>query len=353
MRNTNIYEIMELAVKEKASDIHLVNELHPAVRKDGQLVQFKDFYVNTPEWLEEQVNLLCNEKQREILNTKKQVDFSVEHAGFRFRVHIYYQKYTPSLILRLINSKIPKFEDLHLPPGINRFLELHDGLVLVTGVTGSGKSTTLASMIDHINRTQSKNIITIEDPIEYVHTHKMSIVNQREVGQDVLSFAEAIKSAMRADPDILLVGEMRDLETIQNAITMAETGHLVFGTLHTKSCPETIDRIIDVFPEAQQQQIRIQLSNTLRGVINQRLVPKVGGGRVPIVEIMYVTDAIRALIKEGGNINAIKDEMLMSSKKVGSQTVYQSVAELLKKGLITQETAIKNVDDLMLLKKFL
>lgn len=353
MKKTNIYEVMEIAIKEKASDIHLVNDLPPTIRKDGLLIQLREFEINTPEWLEEQTNLICNEKQRNTLNEKRQVDFSIEHNGFRFRVHIYYQRYVPSLILRLINSKIPKFEDLNLPLGINRFLEMHDGLILVTGVTGSGKSTTLASMIDHINRTQNKNIITIEDPIEYVHTHKCCVVNQREVGQDVPSFAEAIKSAMRADPDILLVGEMRDLETIQNAITMAETGHLVLGTLHTKSCPETIDRIIDVFPEMQQQQIRIQLANTLKGVINQRLVPKVGGGRVPIVEIMYVTDAIRALIKEGGNINAIKDEMLMNSKKVGSQTVYQSVADLLKRGLITKETAVKNVDDLMLLKKFL
>lgn len=349
----NIYDILKVAVEERASDVHLIFNLRPAIRKDGKLIQLEDCPINDKQWLQEQVASITTMEQMVELENNKQVDFSIENNGCRFRVHVYTQKGACSLILRLIDSVIPKFEDLNLPAGINRFLELYDGLVLVTGVTGSGKSTTLASMIDQINSTQNKNIITVEDPVEYIHHHKKSIINQREVGNDVNSFSDAVKSAMRADPDVLLVGELRDLETIQNAITMAETGHLVFGTLHTKSCPETIDRIIDVFPEMQQQQIRVQLANTLRGVVNQRLVPKVEKGRVPIIEVMFTNDAIRALIKEGGSINAIKDEMLMSSRKTGSQTIYQSVASLLKRGLIDKETAIKNVDDIALLKKFL
>ncbi|MEM4386038.1 MAG: PilT/PilU family type 4a pilus ATPase [Candidatus Anstonellales archaeon] len=348
----NIHSIMDKAIESKASDIHLVCNRKPSLRIDGEIREIESLNVLDEGWLFNQVKVICNESQLEILQKDRQLDFSVKHGEDRFRVHIFYQKQVPTIVMRLINSKIPNLVDLHLPTSINKVLNIHDGMIIVTGVTGSGKSTTLASIIDYINSTESKNIITIEDPIEYVHKHKKSIISQREVGQDVGSFSEAIRSAMRSDPDILLVGEMRDLDTIQNALIMAETGHLVFGTLHTKGCPETVDRMISVF-ESNQQQIRVQVANSLRVVINQRLVPKVGGGRVPIVEIMFVNDAIRALIKEGSNINAIKDEMMMSSKVTGSQTIYQSVVDLLKRGLITQETALKNVDDVNMLKNFL
>jgi twitching motility protein PilT len=223
--------------------------------------------------------------------------------------------------------------------------------VILSGGTGSGKSTTLASLINEINKTQEKHIITIEDPIEFVHPHGRCVVNQREVGSDVENFADAVRSAMREDPDILLVGEMRDLETIQNAITMAETGHLVFATLHTRSAAETIDRIIDVFPPAQQQQVRVQLSSILQGIISQTLVPSVSGGRVPVCEVMFITDAIKSIIKENGPHSSLKDQILFNHKKLGSYTFEQSLAFLYKKGLINRDIAFEHTKDIETFKR--
>jgi twitching motility protein PilT len=250
-----------------------------------------------------------------------------------------------AIALRLIPIKIPQFTDINLPLVLTKLSQLQSGLVLVTGVTGSGKSTTLATIIDEINRNYKKHIITIEDPIEFIHMHNKSIVNQREVGVDVNSFSSATKEAMREDPDIILLGELRDLDTIANAITMAETGHLVFGTLHTRSVSDTVDRLIDVFPPNQQDQIRIQFANSIEVIICQALLPKIGGGRVPCCEIMFQTDAMKSLIKEHANPNAIIDQMLMESKKTGSQTVIQSLAWLITNKLITKENALRGLDE--------
>jgi twitching motility protein PilT len=349
----NLYKILDTSIKAKASDIHLTNKLVPTLRIDGELRKLGGFEVHTPEILATYVEEILNEEQMENYEKDKEADLSISYGDVRFRVHIYRQSESDAIALRTIPTKIPSFEQMNLPLVLKKFTKIQNGLVLITGITGSGKSTTLAAMIDEINRTQSKNIITVEDPIEFIHEHKKSIVNQREIGVDVLSFSRAVRAAMREDPDILLVGELRDLETIQNAITMAETGHLVLGTLHTKSVPETIDRIIDVFPPTQQDQVRIQLANCIEGIVCQDLLPKIGGGRVPLCEIMITNDAIRSIIRENQNPNAIVDQMQTTSKKTGAQTKIQSLAKLVADRKITRETALKNIksEDFDLLNK--
>lgn len=319
------YKILDTGIKAKASDIHLTNKLVPTVRVDGVLRKLGGFDDNTAEVLASFVDILLNDKQKIDYDRDKEADSSLAYGDVRFRVHIYKQNKSDALVLRIIPTKIPGFEEMNLPEVLKRFTKLKNGLVLITGITGSGKSTTLAAMIDEINETQAKNIITIEDPVEFIHQHKKSIVNQREIGSDVLSFDRAVRAAMREDPDILLVGEMRDLETIKNAITMAETGHLVFGTLHTKSVPETVDRIIDVFPPEQQDQIRIQLANSIEGIVCQNLLPNKNGGRVPSLEIMIINDAIKSIIRENQSANAIIDSIILSP---GAQTKIQSLAKL-------------------------
>ena len=336
------YRILETAIKAEASDIHLTDKLVPAVRVDGVLRRLGGFPVNNPESLAGFVKTMLNENQIEILEELKEYDASLAYAGVRFRIHIYKQNKSDAIVLRLIPTKIPGFEEMNLPNVLKEFTKVKSGLVLITGPTGSGKSTTLAAIIDEINTNQAKNIITIEDPVEFIHQHKMSIVNQREIGSDVLSFDRAVRAAMREDPDILLVGEMRDLDTIKNAITMAETGHLVFGTLHTKSVPETVDRIIDVFPANQQDQIRIQLSNSIEGIVCQSLLPKVGGGRVPDLEIMIINDAIKSIIRENQSASAIVDSMSLSP---GAQTKIQSLAKLVATNKITLQTAEKQIKE--------
>ena len=349
----NLYKILDTGVKAKASDIHLTNKLVPTLRIDGELRKLGGFEVHTPEILATYVKEILNEEQMENYEKDKEADLSMSYGDVRFRVHIYRQSESDAIALRTIPTIIPSFEQVNLPLVLKKFTKIQNGLVLITGITGSGKSTTLAAMIDEINRNQSKNIITVEDPIEFIHEHKKSIVNQREIGVDVLSFSRAVRAAMREDPDILLVGELRDLETIQNAITMAETGHLVLGTLHTKSVPETIDRIIDVFPPEQQDQVRIQLANCIEGIVCQDLLPKIGGGRVPSCEIMITNDAIRSIIRENQNPNAIVDQMQTTSKKTGAQTKIQSLAKLVADRKITRETALKNLksEDFDLLNK--
>lgn len=337
-----IHRILQDAIDKKASDIHILANFYPILRVDGELIKLTDYGIMEASTLAEMIPVFINKQQMQEYEKKMQVDSSYEFRDNRFRVHIYRQKGSDAFALRLIPKRIPKISELNLPQVIYKFTTLRNGLVLITGTTGSGKSTTLAAIIGEINETQSKHIITVEDPIEFVHEHKKSIINQREVGSDVVSFSEAVKGAMREDPDILLLGEMRDLETIMNAITMAETGHLVFATLHTRSVAETVDRIIDVFPPNQQEQVRIQLANCLQGVVSQTLLPKVGGGRVPCCEVMIVTDAIRSLIREHGTANAINDQIQMNNKKLGSQTFHQGLADLYKKKLISKETVFAN-----------
>lgn len=336
------YKILDTGIKVKASDIHLTDRLYPTLRVDGVLRKPGGFTKNTPEALAAFVKVMLTDKQQKEYQELKEADVSLAHGGVRFRVHIYKQSKTDAIVLRIIPTKIPGFDEMNLPTVLKKFTTIKSGLVLITGVTGSGKSTTLAAMIDEINTNQAKNIITIEDPVEFIHQHKRSIVNQREIGADVLSFERAVRAAMREDPDILLVGEMRDLETIKNAITMAETGHLVFGTLHTKSVPETVDRIIDVFPPAQQDQIRIQLSNSIEGIVCQNLLPKIGGGRVPSLEIMIKNDAIKSIIRENQNTSAIVDSIPNSP---GAQTKVQALAKLVAKRKIDIDTARKQLKE--------
>lgn len=348
MEDRKINKILDKAIKIGASDIHLTNGLPPTFRVDGVLTPQDEFPVNSPEILKEYTKEVLGEERRWERHKKElSMDASLAYGTMRFRVHTFRQSGVDACVLRLIPTEIPEFKDIGMPEVVRGFAKVRNGLVLVTGVTGSGKSTTLAALIGEINKTQKKHIVTVEDPIEFVHKHNKSIINQREVGEDVHSFADAVSAAMREDPDILLVGEMRDLETISNAITMAESGHLVFGTLHTKSASESVDRIIDVFPPNQQEQIRMQLANSIAGIVSQDLLPRINGGRVPSVEVMVPNDAIRHLIRNPGGPNAINDNIQSSSRKTGSQTRIQSLAKLYIAGDITKEVAfngLKNED---------
>ena len=337
--------ILESAIERGASDIHLTVGVKPTIRMDGVLMQLEEFEINTPEMVAEHTRSLVTDEQFEKYVKEKEVDTSMTFGDVRFRIHIFKQSNADAIALRIIPKEIPSFKELSIPPVIKKFTTMPNGLVLITGTTGSGKSTTLASIIDEINENFQKHIVTVEDPIEYVHNHKRSIVNQRELGSDVLSFQRAVRAAMREDPDVLLIGEMRDLDTIQNAITMAETGHLVFGTLHTKSVAETVGRIIDIFPPEQQTQIRTQLASSIKGIVSQNLLPKIGGGRVPSCEVMIVNDAIKAIIRDNQSPNAIIDQIQMNSKKVGSQTLIQSLARLVVDKKITLETAREGMAD--------
>lgn len=341
-------KLLKEAIKRNASDIHLTYGLPPILRINGEIYYLKDYEPLNESVLEKTAEGLLGDNYKKY-NEKKSCDSSFSIGESRFRVHVFKQKGLTAIALRLIPIKIPKLHELNLPQAVRRFTLLKSGLVLVTGSTGSGKSTTLASIIDEINDMYRKHIITIEDPIEFIHEHKNCIVHQREIGTDVISYGDAVRSAMREDPDILLVGEMRDLDTIQATLTMAETGHLVFTTLHTKSAAETIDRIIDVFPPNQQQQIRLQLSSVIQGILAQTLIPGKKQGRVPACELLIANDSIRSLIREGGNHNAIVDQILLNHKKLGSQTLNQSLAILYKQDLITRDIAFEyttNEDEL-------
>ena len=284
-------------------------------------------------------------ERKKIFKEKGEVDLSYSRRSLgRFRVNIYRQRGSVAIALRILNSKIPSFASLNLPSVIKDFTLYQKGLLLVTGPTGSGKSTTLASFIDMINEQRSCHILTLEDPIEYLHQHKNSMVNQREIGQDSTSFAAALRAALRQDPDVILVGEMRDLETISIAITAAETGHLVLATLHTVDAVQTIDRVIDVFPPHQQQQVRIQLANTLIGVIAQRLLKrKDGSGRVPAVEILVSNPAVRNLIREG-KIHQIYS-VIQTGRRQGMQLMDSHLEELYRQGIIDRQTALENATD--------
>lgn len=338
-----IEELLEDAVGKGASDIHISANLPPVFRVDGKLIR-TNMEALTAENVETLVFPILNNEQRRKLEQEWELDLSYGIHGLgRFRVNVYKNNGTYAAAFRTINTQVPSFETLGLPPVVKKITERPRGLILVTGPTGSGKSTTLASMIDHINETRNEHILTIEDPVEFVHKSKKSVVHQRELGQDTRSFANALKSALREDPDIILVGEMRDLDTISLAITAAETGHLVMGTLHTSSASQTIDRIIDVFPQGQQQQIRIMLSNSLCAVFSQTLLPKLAEngekkGRVMAQEIMVVNGAIANLIREGKTSQMYS--AIQTGAQHGMQTLETALANLYKKGLISAEDAL-------------
>lgn len=337
MKNS-IIQLLEKSFYNKASDLHITVGLPPVFRVNGSLELFGDACLNEENTKEMLKEILSGTKWEEF-EEKGEIDFSYELPGLcRFRINAYHQQSYISIAVRMIESEIPAIETLGMPNVLYTLADKPQGLILVTGPTGSGKSTTLASMIDYINTTKSKHIITLEDPIEYVHIHKKSIINQREVGSDTLSFANGLRAALRQDPDVLLVGEMRDLETISTAITAAETGHLVMATLHTSSAPSTIDRIIDVFPPHQQGQIRIQLANVLQGIISQRLfVRSDTKGRVAATEILVQTSSIANLIRNE-KVHQIQNVM-QTSRALGMHTLETSIQSLLSSGKISIESA--------------
>lgn len=338
-----IEDLLKTLMEKKGSDLHISSGLPPVIRTDGNLVRL-DMDPLSSEDVESLLFPMLSNEQRRRLEQEWELDFSYGVADIgRFRVNFYRDKGSYAAAFRTIATVAPKLEDLNMPPIVTSVAEKPRGLVLVTGPTGSGKSTTLAAMIDYINRTRSEHILTIEDPIEFVHTSKNSVIHQRELGMDTRSFANALKSALREDPDIILVGEMRDHETIALALTAAETGHLVFGTLHTSSASQTIDRIIDVFPEGQQQQIRVQLANSLVAVFSQTLLPRLQKdgtkkGRVMAQEIMIVTPAVANLIREAKAAQIYST--LQTSSGFGMQTLENALAELCKAKLITIEDAL-------------
>lgn len=336
---SKIEKIIEFCAERGISDIHLTSGFLPFIRNNGDLGSMKNIDVLT----EEELILFMKSVDCDIEKYKrdKSIDASFPFANVRFRLHASECFSGTSISLRLIPNDIPDFESLYLPDPLRYFLTINKGIVLVTGPTGSGKSTTLASMIQKINQIQRKKIITIEDPIEFLYPSGNSYIIQRQLDYHTPSFSSAIRDAMREDPDVILVGEMRDLDTIQNAITAAETGHVVFGTLHTTSAAKTIDRIIDVFPEGQQAQIRVQLASVIQGVVSQTLIPSSNGGRVPACEVLIPNAAIRNLITDkNSKIQMINDQIRASYSKKKGQTYVQSLKDLIGQRLITWDQAI-------------
>jgi twitching motility protein PilT len=346
-------DILAIGVKAKGSDVHIKTGLPPIVRIDGRLHPIPNAPRLTPEGVNSMAAAIMNERQRKHFEENFEVDLSYGVPGLgRFRVSVYSQRGTVAMVFRAISMSVPSMEALNLPPILKKISLEERGLILVTGTTGSGKSTTLAAMIDYINENRSSNIITIEDPVEYLHRDKKSIISQREVGFDTLTFAGALKGALRQDPDVILVGEMRDHETIETALTAAETGHLVMSTLHTLDAAETVNRIISVFPPYHQRQVRTQLSSVIKGVISQRLVPKAEGkGRVPAVEIMIGTARIRECIDDKDKTKQIPEAITQGVVAYGMQSFDQSLMQLYSKKLITYEEALRqstNPDDFAL-----
>lgn len=333
-----IETLLEECIKRKASDLHLQYGLPPILRIDGALAPIAGMPNLNEQALQSLIFATLDEEQRKILIKDKEFDYSFAFGDVaRFRVNAFHEKGNLAAAFRLIPNQIKNINELGMPAVVETFAEFPRGLVLVTGPTGSGKSTTLAALVDKINREKSTHIITIEDPIEFTHRSQRSVIAQREVHYDTFSFSAALRSALREDPDVVLIGEMRDLETIQAAITIAETGHLVFATLHTNSAAQSIDRMIDVFPSHQQPQVRTQLSNMLMAVCAQRLVPAIGGGRVVAAEIMIADSAIRALIRDGKTHQI--DTAIQTGADKGMQTMDRTLAKLIQTGVITYDSA--------------
>jgi twitching motility protein PilT len=336
----SIDDLLAEVVAHDASDLHLTAGTHPVIRTRGKLERLEQFPKLLPAPLRDLLYRIMTTEQQKQLEIQRQLDISHAVPGLaRFRVNVYYQRRAMGAAFRLIPDRVKTLEELRLPSTLHDLAKKPRGLVLVTGPTGSGKSTTLAAVIDEINRTRSEHILTIEDPIEFVHWHKKCIVNQREIGTDATGFAPGLRAALRQDPDVILLGEMRDLETISTALTAAETGHLVLATLHTQSAPGTVDRIIDVFPGEQQSQIRAQLAGTLQAVVTQALLPTADGtGRVAALEILLPDDAVRNLIRQA-KIEQIYSVMQTNTQR-GMQTLEQHLAELVGSGVVNRETAV-------------
>ncbi len=338
--------LLEEVVRKKASDLHLQVGLPPMLRIDGSLMPIAGYVVLNEKAVESLVFALLDEDQKQILLKDKEFDFSFAFGTLgRFRVNAFHERGNLAAALRLIPNEIKTIVELGLPPVVSNFANFPRGLVLITGPTGSGKSTTLAALVDKINSEKAMHIITIEDPIEFTHKSKKSAVVQREVHYDTYSFSAALRSSLREDPDVVLIGEMRDLETISAAITIAETGHLVFATLHTNSAAQSIDRMIDVFPPHQQPQIRAQLSNILMAICSQRLIPAIGGGRVPAAEILVTNSAVRNIIREGKSHQL--DAVIQTGADQGMQTMDRTLVNLVQNGTITYDNAYEVAVDLV------
>ncbi|WP_041367768.1 type IV pilus twitching motility protein PilT [Natranaerobius thermophilus] len=337
-----IDELLSQAVSQGASDLHVTVESPPIIRKDGELfpLSYDKF---SPELTEKMAKEVLAVKGIDALTSElgeTDLSYSIPGTG-RFRINVFLQRNTYGISCRVISSRVPNLEELGLPPIVKSLAQENRGLVVVTGATGSGKSTTLAAMIDEINKNRTCHVVTLEDPIEYLHNHNQSIINQREIGSDSAGYAGALRAALRQDPDVILVGEMRDRETIQTAITAAETGHLVLTTLHTVDAPQTIDRIVDVFPPHQQNQIRVQLAGTLKGILAQQLLPKSQGGRVAALECLVSTSGIKNLIREGKTYQIYSQ--MQTGAKLGMQTMESAVKDLFQNGLITEATMEKSL----------
>jgi twitching motility protein PilT len=345
MAELRIELLLEDVIKKKASDLHLQVGLPPMLRIDGSLTPVQGSKVLDEEMLESLVFSILDEDQKQILLKDKEFDFSFAFGDLgRFRVNAYHERGNLAAALRLIPNEILSIEELGLPNVINKFAEYPRGLVLVTGPTGSGKSTTLAALVDRINQDRATHIITIEDPIEFTHKSKTAVVVQREVHYDTYSFSAALRSSLRQDPDVVLIGEMRDLETISAAITIAETGHLVFATLHTNSASQSVDRMIDVFPPHQQPQVRAQLANMLMAICSQRLIPAIGGGRIVAAEVLIATPAVRNIIREGKSHQL--EAVIQTGAEYGMQSMDKTLVQLIHNGTITYEEARNYAVDL-------
>jgi twitching motility protein PilT len=337
-----IDEIFGFAVKNKASDIHLIANMPPIVRIDGVLQRVPEMPVLKTEDVRTLCESILNENQKKTYEAEREIDVSYEIKDVsRFRVNMLWEKNNTGLVSRVISTDIPTMEELLMPPTMYDLVNLNQGLILVTGPTGCGKSTSLAAMIEYINSSRNAHIVTLEDPVEFLYTPKKCIIRQRQLGSDMLSFGEGLKHVLRQDPNVILVGEMRDLETIASTITLAETGHLVFATLHTLNAAQSIDRIIDVFPPYQQAQVRLQLSLFLRGIMSQLLLPKDGGGRIAAREILLNSPAVANLIREN-KIHQIKTAIQTSSEE-GMMTMDQSLKQLYQNNLISRDVAISHM----------
>ena len=346
----NIKELLKIAAEKKASDLHLTVGVPPIIRIDGELTYIKDKKEIAAKEMEQMIFSIINENQKERFMSTREFDFGYEVENYRYRVNLFFEKNNLGLVARVISDKIPTLDEIGMPKIIYNLLDLKQGLILLTGPTGCGKSTTLAAMIEYINNNRFCSIITLEDPIEYLFKAKKSAIVQRQLGSDILSFPSGLKHVLRQDPNVIMVGEMRDLETIATTITLAETGHLVFATLHTYSAAQTIDRIIDIFPPHQQSQIRMQLSMTLASVISQRLLNKIDGGRMAAREILLNTPAVANLIREN-KIAQIKTVIETSSRE-GMVSLDQDLQRLYKEKMIDKDTAQSYMVNPELLDKF-
>ena len=331
-------EILKFAVANNASDVHLVSSVSPKIRLNGELLDVPGFENTDKKVIEEMVLSLLDEGQLETFKKEKELDFSFEAVGVRYRANVYLQQNSPACALRLISSKIPGFEELGIPDILKTFTKHKQGFVLVTGPTGHGKSTTVAAMLEEINKTRGGHIVTIEDPVEYLIKPEKAIISQREMGGDSNSFDLSLRSCLRQDPNVVFLGEMRDLESTSSALTIAETGHLVFSVLHTNSASQTIDRIIDVFPPGAKDQIRVQLSTVITAIVSQRLVPAIDGGRIPVFEILIATPAVRNVIREGKSF--MIDNIIQTSSDVGMISFDAYMAKLVLDGKVSEEVAM-------------